>query len=75
VIAASVHPLAVGARVRHYGQQYPEAKAGTATILQVKPQSDGHYEYQVQRDAPLVEGLPNTPTWWASYMTYPALTA
>ncbi len=47
-------PLEVGARVRHRGQQYPEAIArGTATIVEVVKQHavDGTWEYLVRTDA------------------------
>ncbi|GAA3146920.1 hypothetical protein GCM10020255_025220 [Rhodococcus baikonurensis] len=48
------NPLEVGARVRHRGQQYPEAIArGTATIVEVVKQHavDGTWEYLVKTDA------------------------
>ena len=62
-----------GDRVYHSGQQYPEAMKGTATVLEVHPQGDGTTEYLVQRDAPIVPGMKNDPTWWASYHTLPAV--
>ena len=64
---------APGDRVRHYGQQYLEALKGTATVLEVHPQGDGTTEYLVQRDAPLLPGMANEPTWWASYHTIAAV--
>lgn len=40
------HPLPIGTRVRHYGQQW--ARAATATIRAVEgPYHDGSYEYEV----------------------------
>lgn len=46
-------PLAVGTRVRHRGEQYPEAyERGTGTVVEVVryyPQ-DRTYEYMVQCD-------------------------
>ena len=70
---ASPHPLPLGTRVRHYAEQYPEARKGTATILEAQPSGGGDYEYLVKRDQALAPGLPNDPTWWASYMVCPAL--
>jgi hypothetical protein len=58
-----------GARVYHSGQQYPEAMRGTATVLEVHPQGDGTFEYLVQRDQPVLPGMSNEPTFWASYHT------
>jgi hypothetical protein len=65
----SDHPLPPGTRVRHYGQQYDEALEGTATVLRAEEQRDGTYEYLVQRDKPLMPGMRNEPTYWASYHT------
>lgn len=68
-----LHPFPPGTRVRHYGQQYSSARMhGTAVVLAATP-SGNDYEYQVQRDEALIPGTANTPTLWASYMTYPAL--
>jgi hypothetical protein len=77
-VSATVHPLPVGARVRHYGQQYPAARAGTATITEVKgPYRDGSYEYLVNTGAdlsrPPSESNPETDLrWWSSFATLPA---
>jgi hypothetical protein len=74
----ATHPLPVGARVRHCGQQYPAARAGTATIVTVKgPWPDGSYEYEVEtgRDFSRPPGPDNPPTdrrWWSSFATIPA---
>jgi hypothetical protein len=66
-------PLKTGTRVRNYGEQYPEALLhGTAVILSSRPSGNDSYEYEVQRDQPLIPNTPNAPTWWASHMTYPA---
>lgn len=50
-------PIPVGARVRHIGEQYPEAlREGTGTVVEVVryyPQ-DRTYEYLVQCDKPPV---------------------
>ena len=67
------HPLPLLTRVRNYGEQYPEAMRGTATIVEARTSSVGGHEYLVQRDAPIFEGLPNSPAWWASHMVCPAL--
>lgn len=76
LVAHRVHPLPVGARVHHRGELWPEAAVtGTATVLEVKPQRDGTFEYLVQKDKPFLPGDPNEPTWWASYATYPAQAA
>jgi hypothetical protein len=72
------HPLPVGTRVRHYGQQWPAARRGTATITVVKgPLRDGTHEYLVlattdfsRRPGP---DNPETRTaWWSSEATIPA---
>lgn len=67
------HPLPVGTRVRHYGEQYIEVEyGGTGVIVEVKgPYGDRSYEYLVQRDKARWpgEGDPPEPSWWASYMT------
>lgn len=71
-------PLPVGARVRHYGQQWPAARQGTATIREVRgPWPDGSYEYRVDatQDFSRRPG-PDNPetreTWWSSTATIPA---
>ncbi|MER5816805.1 hypothetical protein [Streptomyces californicus] len=71
-------PLPVGARVRHYGQQWPAARTGTATVLEAKgPCSDGTWEYRVlaTQDFARRPG-PDNPetreTWWNSTATTPA---
>lgn len=71
----SMHPLPVGARVRHYGQQYPEARTGTATIVQVKgPLRDGSYEYKVRTTRPFeIYGPEDHLRWWSSFTTIPAV--
>ena len=53
--------IRVGDRVRHYGtKQWGEVK-------EIVPQRDGTAELKVQRDKPLMEGMSNEPTWWATY--------
>lgn len=53
------HPYPAGLRVRNFGQQYPEARQGTATLLKVvrgpfTVQGDeGLYEYLVRADTRL----------------------
>lgn len=67
------HPLPPGTRVYHWrAQQYPEAMRGTATVLGAEPHG-GSWEYEIQRDKPLLEGGSNDPTWWASYHTAHAI--
>lgn len=68
------HPFPPGTRVRHYGQQYPEALEGTATVLEVHEERTGGWEYLVQRDRPIFPDSPNQPTWWASYHTIKGFT-
>jgi hypothetical protein len=62
-----------GDRVYHAGQQFPGAEGGTATVLEVKPQHDGTFEYWVRRDRPAILGG-SLETWWASYYTRAAVT-
>lgn len=47
-------PLPIGTRVRHIGEQYPEARKGTGTIVKVVRYYavDNTYEYLVQMDKP-----------------------
>ncbi|MDX3020044.1 hypothetical protein [Streptomyces acidiscabies] len=69
------HPYPVGSRVRHYGQQWPAARRGTATVCEVVgPLRDGSYEYRV--DAAVAfsrQPGPDNPetrsTWWSSDAT------
>ncbi|MET8978532.1 hypothetical protein ABZX85_23230 [Streptomyces sp. NPDC004539] len=69
------HPLSVGARVRHYGQQWPAARKGTATVREVVgPLHDGSYEYRVDATAdfsrqPGPDNPENRSTWWPSDAT------
>lgn len=69
------HPLPVGTRVRHYGQQWPAARSGTATIREVKgPWPDGSFEYRVDTtvDFSRRPGPDNPETrkaWWSSSAT------
>lgn len=75
-MAAVAHPLPAGARVHHRGCEWSygftetqcAAKPhwGWGTVLQCKPQHDGSYEYEIEKDAPLCEGM-STRYWWASY--------
>lgn len=74
----NAHPLPVGTRVRHYGQQWTAARAGTATVREVNgPLHDGAYEYRVDatQDFSRRPG-PDNPetrsTWWSSETTIPA---
>lgn len=74
----SEHPLPVGMRVRHYGQQWSAARTGTATIRDVKgPYNDGSYEYRVLATEDFARRTgPDNPetrdTWWNSAATVPA---
>jgi hypothetical protein len=68
----SKSPLAVGARVRHVGQQYPKAVwEGSGNIALIKgPYLDGAWEYLIYHDAGFAgTGEPGAPSWWASYAT------
>lgn len=73
------HPLPVGTRVRHYGQQWTAARTGTATVRAVKgPYSDGTYEYRIlatedfsRRPGP--DNPETRDTWWSSEATIPAM--
>ncbi|RKN61889.1 hypothetical protein D7231_31965 [Streptomyces klenkii] len=73
------HPLPVGTRVRHYGQQWPAARRGTATITAVKPLPHlGVWEYRVRttEDFARRPGPDNPETrtvWWSSEATIPAI--
>ncbi|MEW2070019.1 hypothetical protein [Streptomyces sp. NPDC007346] len=74
----SAHPLPVGTRVKHYGQQWSAARFGTATVQEVKgPCNDGTWEYRVlaTQDFARRPG-PDNPetreTWWNSTATIPA---
>ncbi|WP_309031345.1 hypothetical protein [Streptomyces alfalfae] len=72
------HPLPVGTRVRHYGQQWPAARRGTATVREVKgPLHDGSYEYRVTATVdfsrqPGSDNPETRETWWSSLATIPA---
>lgn len=69
------HPYPHGARVRNYGEQWPEAmRRGTAAVLEAAPNPDGTYEYRVLRDEPLLPGT-DCETWWSSRHTYLATEA
>lgn len=74
-------PLPVGTRVRHYGQQWPAARTGTATIREVVgPLHDGSYEYRVLATVDFSRRPgPDNPeareTWWSSLATVPATRA
>lgn len=67
-LGAPQHPLPVGARVHHRGEIWSlmndGGSSGWGTVLQVKPQHDKTFEYEVKRDKPF---LGNETTWWASY--------
>lgn len=63
------HPLPVGSLVRHWGQQYPSAYEGTATVAVAVPCRDGRtFEYLVYHHA---NGNPCPPSWWNSDATIP----
>ena len=70
-------PLPVGTRVRHYGQQWPAARTGTATIVDAKgPYYDGSWEYLVLAGVDFSRATgPANPetreTWWSSLATIP----
>ncbi len=74
----ATHPLPVGTRVRHYGQQWAAARTGTATIRETKgPWPDGTYEYRVTAGVDFSRRTgPDNPetreTWWSSEATIPA---
>lgn len=76
------HPLPVGTRVRHIGQQWSHAiRVGTGNIIGSKgPYHDGAYEYLVRttKDFSRRSSDDNPETserWWASYATVPATAA
>lgn len=57
----------VGARVRHIGEQYREARNGTATIERIFTHDKlGHMEMIVKRDKPRF-GPNDTHGFWANY--------
>ena len=59
----------VGCRVRHVGEQYPEARDGTATIERIfVHEALGHMEMIVKRDRPQW-GPTDTHGFWANYHT------
>jgi hypothetical protein len=68
----AAHPLPAGTRVRHYGQQWPAARRGTATIVDAKgPYNDGSWEYLVLAGADFSRATgPDNPetreAWWSS---------
>lgn len=69
---ADQHPLPVGTRVRHSGQQWRSARRyGTGEIIEVKgPYHDGAYEYLIRHDPGATPGWGSRPnSWWASYRT------
>lgn len=62
-------PLADGRRVRHAGEQYPDAYSrGTGTVVEHKIMSGGHVEYRVRRDRPILPDMPRE-SWWAASAT------
>jgi hypothetical protein len=69
------HPYPAGTRVRHYGQQWPAARVGTATVREaVGPLHDGSYEYRVTAGEDFSRRTgPDNPetreTWWSSLAT------
>lgn len=77
-MSKSPHPLSVGTRVHHAGQQWSAARRGTATIREIKgPYNDGAYEYRVLATEdfsrqPSADNPETRDTWWASYATIPA---
>lgn len=74
---ALTHPYPVGLRVRNYGQQYPEARQGTATIVEVVGprtiQGDTLYEYVVQVDAKHSHTHRTRLMEWSSEATVPGV--
>ncbi|MEU1272998.1 hypothetical protein [Streptomyces sp. NPDC005799] len=76
----TAHPLPVGTRVRHYGQQWAAARRGTATIRESKgPYRDGSYEYRVTTTVdfsrrPSPDNPETRETWWSSTATIPTET-
>lgn len=72
------HPLPVGTRVYHHNQQWSAARAGTATVREVRgPYRDGSWEYRVDATAdfsrqPGPANPENRSTWWNSLATIPA---
>lgn len=65
--------LNVGQRVHHVGQQYSEARAGTATIerIFIRHSRDNDVEVIAKRDKP-IWGPNDTHGYWANYHTIPA---
>lgn len=55
---------ATGRRVRHAGEQYPGAYAGTATVVALLDNGD----VVVERDQPLLPGMSRRTVWpgWAT---------
>lgn len=61
-------PLPAGTRVRHYGQQWPDAIwDGTATVIE-HFYAGRHLEYRMQRDKPL---FGSDTGEWAAWATVP----
>lgn len=80
-MADSIHPLPVGAKVFHSGQQWARSlDGGTAVVRKViGPLRDGAYEYVVDacQEFSRRPGPDNPMDWrtqWASYYTQPAHT-
>jgi hypothetical protein len=68
------HPLPFGLRVRNYGQQFPGAFQGTATVMEAAPavpRPGIGYEYVVLVDAAHRHGMPALREW-AHDVTIPA---
>lgn len=64
--------LKPGTRVRHAGEQYPEASTrGTAFVVSSFI-TNGHLEYRIRRDRPLVQGMSRL-TDWSSEATVPVV--
>lgn len=61
--------LAIGDRVRHVGEQYPEAHTGTATIERIFVRGERDVELIARRDKPGFGGPTSTHGFWANYHT------
>lgn len=53
-------PFVLGIRVRHYGTKR------WGKIIRIVPQGDGTFEYEIERDLPLLS-MEFPTVWWASY--------
>lgn len=61
--------LSVGGRVHHIGEQYPEARSGTATVERIFVRGERDVELITKRDKSGLGGPTDTHGFWASYHT------